>query len=83
MYFHQNEARLPECVDVGLHCEDCVNSSATSTAKFCSSLRPDGISVAFLLMYPKPECQSMHSAFHYYYIQAAQPKIGDVLADAA
>lgn len=83
MLYQENEARLPECVDVGLHCEDCVRSSATTTAKFCSSLGPDGIGVAFHLMYHRPPCQSMHSAFHFYYIQAAQPEACEALMATA
>lgn len=72
MYSDENEARLPECADVGLQCEACVQSSASAIAMFCGSLGVDGIGVAFRLMYSKPECQAMHSAFHFHYIQATQ-----------
>ena len=83
MYSHHNEAILPECSDVGLSCEDCVRSSASSIALFCTGLGPDGIGVAFRLMYHKPECQSMHSAFHFHYIQAAHPDAAAVLPTPA
>lgn len=83
MYSQENNARLPECVDVGLQCEDCVQSSASTIAMFCGSLGADGIGVAFRLMYHKPECQSMHSAFHFHYIQAARKDTGAALAAPA
>ncbi len=75
----ENEAILPECVEVELNCEDCVRSSAGTIAMFCGSLGADGIGVAFRLMYHRVECQSMHSAFHFHYIQAAQPNAATVL----
>ena len=83
MYSHENEARLPECVEVGLNCEDCVRSSASTIAMFCGSLGADGIGAAFRLMYHRQECRSMHSAFHFHYIQAARtnaPTIWPVIA---
>ena len=46
MYSHENEARLSECVEVGLHCEDCVQASASSIAMFCGGLGVDGIGSA-------------------------------------
>ena len=70
MYIYDNEARLPECIEVGLQCDDCVRSSASTIAMFCGNLGPDGIGIAFRLMYHKPECHSMHSTFHFHYIQA-------------
>jgi hypothetical protein len=83
MYIHENEAILPECVEVDLRCEECVRSSASTTAMFCSSLGADGIGIAFRLMYQRPECQSMHSAFYFHYRLAAQAKSADVLAGTA
>ena len=83
MHSYENEARLPECVEVGLLCEDCVSSSASTIAIFCGGLGRDGIGAAFRLLYYKPECQSMHSAFHFHYIQATRKEDSTALAAMA
>lgn len=87
MYTVENESRqqakLQECEEVGMNCEDCVQSSASTTAMFCSSLGGDGIDMAFRLMYRQPECQPMHASFHFYYIEATHPNSLEVLGAIA
>jgi len=83
MYRVENQARLQECVEVGLNCEECVRSSASTTAMFCNSLASDGIDVAFRLMYHRTECQPMHASFYFHYIQAVQPNSEELFAATA
>jgi hypothetical protein len=79
MNSHENEAISLECVEVGLNCEDCVRMSASTMALLCATLGEDAIDGSFHLMYPRVECQSMHSSFYFHYIQTVQQDAKAVL----
>ncbi len=67
------------CAAVGLECRQCIQSSAASVARVCSSMQEAGVRNVFFQIYPAAACSAMLPAFQRVYAEA----IGKVTSIAA
>jgi hypothetical protein len=58
------------CREVGLSCEECIQTVAEQTARLCTGLRGKAVGQLFVQLYPHPACSPMHALFDAVYQQA-------------
>jgi len=71
------------CREVGLSCQECIETVARQTSRLCTGLRGKAIGQLFVQLYPHPSCSPMHAQFEAVYLQAQRKGPGREIAGAA
>ena len=78
-----NENWPETCSTLGLDCGTCTRKAASSVARICGGLDPQGLKQIFFQLYSSPGCRPMAQAFELAYQEATAPMELAALAAAA
>ena len=71
------------CLEVGLTCESCTESSARALARVCPGLRGKMIGQLFVQIYTRSACAPMLTSFERAYSEASRRPMSTAAAAAA
>lgn len=60
------------CSNLGLDCASCVHQAATTVAKICRDLQPQGVHQLFFQLFPSAGCQPMAPVFQAAYSESSR-----------